>query len=99
MLVIGGYNSSNTCNLARICADKVPTFHVADPDGLVSRRPRSATGRSPSKAEISSSGWLPPSGPVKVGLTSGASTPDNLVETASGSWRPLPRSRGSTSRR
>ena len=37
MLVIGGYNSSNTCNLARICAEKVPTFHIADPDGLISR--------------------------------------------------------------
>ena len=36
MVVIGGYNSSNTCNLARICADSVPTFHIADPDGLVS---------------------------------------------------------------
>ena len=36
MVVIGGYNSSNTCNLARICAAHVPTFHIADPDGLVS---------------------------------------------------------------
>ena len=33
MIVIGGYNSSNTCNLARICAEKVPTYHVADPTG------------------------------------------------------------------
>ena len=32
MLVIGGYNSSNTCNLARICADKVRTYHIADPE-------------------------------------------------------------------
>ncbi len=36
MLVVGGYNSSNTCNLARICAERVPTFHIADPDCLVS---------------------------------------------------------------
>ena len=36
MVVIGGYNSSNTCNLARICAERVPTFHIADPDCLVS---------------------------------------------------------------
>ena len=35
MLVIGGYNSSNTCNLARICAARVPTYHIADPGGLV----------------------------------------------------------------
>ncbi len=36
MIVLGGYNSSNTCNLARICAERVPTYHIADPDGLVS---------------------------------------------------------------
>ncbi len=35
-VVIGGYNSSNTCNLARICAERVPTFHIADPGCLVS---------------------------------------------------------------
>jgi len=79
MIVIGGYNSSNTCNLARICAEKVPTYHVADPDGLISPaeiRHRSVSG----KREAVSSDWLPSTGPVAIGLTSGASTPDNLVE-------------------
>jgi 4-hydroxy-3-methylbut-2-enyl diphosphate reductase len=81
MVVIGGYNSSNTCNLARICAERVPTFHIADPDGLISAR--QIRHRSVSeKAEIVSNGWLPGDGPVRVGLTSGASTPDNLVEVA-----------------
>ncbi|MBA3641822.1 MAG: 4-hydroxy-3-methylbut-2-enyl diphosphate reductase, partial [Acidobacteria bacterium] len=37
MLVVGGYNSSNTCNLARICAAQVPTYHIADPECMVSR--------------------------------------------------------------
>src|SRR5687767_3933817 len=36
MIVIGGYNSSNTCNLARICADRVTTLHIADPACLIS---------------------------------------------------------------
>jgi 4-hydroxy-3-methylbut-2-enyl diphosphate reductase len=79
MIVIGGYNSSNTCNLARICADKVPTYHIADPSGLVSRdeiRHRAVD----TKTETLSAGWLPPGGTVSIGLTSGASTPDNLVE-------------------
>jgi 4-hydroxy-3-methylbut-2-en-1-yl diphosphate reductase len=79
MLVVGGYNSSNTCNLARICTEHVPTFHIAGPDGLVSAdeiRHRSVA----EKREIVSSGWLPRAGEIRVGLTSGASTPDNLLE-------------------
>jgi 4-hydroxy-3-methylbut-2-enyl diphosphate reductase len=79
MLVIGGYNSSNTCNLARICAEHVPTFHVAGPEGLVSAdeiRHRSVAD----KREVVSTGWLAGPGDLRVGLTSGASTPDNLVE-------------------
>jgi 4-hydroxy-3-methylbut-2-enyl diphosphate reductase len=81
MIVIGGYNSSNTCNLARICAERCPTFHIAEPDCLVSagtirHRPVGA------KAETLTDGWLPAGGPVIVGLTSGASTPDNLVGAA-----------------
>jgi 4-hydroxy-3-methylbut-2-enyl diphosphate reductase len=82
MLVVGGYNSSNTCNLARICADRVPTFHIADTAGLLSatdirHRPIGA----PSTArvdEVVTRGWLP-DGPVVVGLTAGASTPNNIV--------------------
>ena len=80
MIVIGGYNSSNTCNLARICAEKVPTFHIADPDCLESAhliRHRPPGG----KGEVRTNAWLPETEPVVIGLTSGASTPDNLVGT------------------
>jgi len=81
MIVIGGYNSSNTANLARMCHASRPTFHIADPDCLVSaheirHRPVG------SKAEVTAAGWLPLDGPVSIGLTSGASTPDNLVGAA-----------------
>src|SRR5262245_25202375 len=81
MILIGGYNSSNTCNLARICAATRPTFHIADPDCLVSpdeirHRP---VGQ---KSEVVSRSWLPAGGSVTIGLTSGASTPDNLVGAA-----------------
>ena len=81
MLVIGGYNSSNTCNLARICAASRPTFHIADPDCLISA---SEIRHRPvgSKTEVASRDWLPATGPISVGLTSGASTPDNLVGEA-----------------
>ena len=80
VVVIGGLNSSNTCNLARICMEQVPTYHIADPGGLVSAETirHKAVG---SPTEITTTGWLP-GGSVTIGLTSGASTPDNLVGTA-----------------
>ncbi|MEO5895726.1 MAG: 4-hydroxy-3-methylbut-2-enyl diphosphate reductase [Vicinamibacterales bacterium] len=83
MVVVGGYNSSNTCNLARICAEKAPTFHIAEPDALISAleirhrpvgAPSTATG-----LETSAKNWLPTGGPVVIGLTAGASTPNNIV--------------------
>jgi 4-hydroxy-3-methylbut-2-enyl diphosphate reductase len=81
MVVIGGYNSSNTANLARICAASRPTFHIADPDCLLS--PEEIRHRPiGSKTEIVTSGWLPRSRAISIGLTSGASTPDNLVGAA-----------------
>ena len=77
MIVLGGYNSSNTCNLARICADRLPTFHIAKPEDLVSGQ---EIRHKPvhSKQEVSTKGWMP-AGNLTMGLTSGASTPDNLV--------------------
>jgi 4-hydroxy-3-methylbut-2-enyl diphosphate reductase len=81
MIVIGGYNSSNTANLARICAASRPTFHIADPECLVS--PDEIRHRPVgSKTEETATAWLPAAGPVTIGLTSGASTPDNLVGAA-----------------
>jgi 4-hydroxy-3-methylbut-2-enyl diphosphate reductase len=79
MVVIGGYNSSNTCNLARICGEHRPTYHIADASGLVSAldiRHKPIGG----KQEVTTTGWLPP-GNVAIGLTSGASTPDIIVES------------------
>jgi 4-hydroxy-3-methylbut-2-enyl diphosphate reductase len=81
MIVIGGYNSSNTANLARICDASRPTFHIADPDCLVSAR-EIRHRRVGSKTEVTTADWLPAEGPVSIGLTSGASTPDNLVGAA-----------------
>ena len=78
MIVIGGYNSSNTCNLARICEPRLPTYHIAEADCLISAfeiRHKPVGG----KDEAVSAGWLPAGGEVVIGLTSGASTPDNLV--------------------
>ncbi|MDP9323047.1 MAG: 4-hydroxy-3-methylbut-2-enyl diphosphate reductase [Acidobacteriota bacterium] len=83
MLVVGGYNSSNTCNLARICAEKVRTYHVADPECMTSaaeirHRPVGAPSTTVGVEDVTR-GWLPESGPVVIGLTAGASTPNNIV--------------------
>ena len=83
MLVVGGYNSSNTCNLARICAERVRTYHIADPDCLISpaevrHRPVGAPSTTASREQVAPE-WLPAEGPVAIGLTAGASTPNNIV--------------------
>ena len=83
MIVIGGYNSSNTCNLARICAAHVRTLHIADPDCLISRfevrhRPVGPPSTAPGREAIAND-WLPATGPLTIGLTAGASTPNNIV--------------------
>lgn len=78
MLVIGGYNSSNTTHLAAICAARVPTYHIedascVDPEaGSIRFRPAAA------KAETTRSDWLP-AGPLTIGVTAGASTPNNKI--------------------
>jgi len=77
MIVIGGYNSSNTTHLAEISEGAVPTYHIADAGCLVSKelihhKPLSSPG------EIETRGWLP-EGPLVVGLTAGASTPNNEI--------------------
>jgi 4-hydroxy-3-methylbut-2-en-1-yl diphosphate reductase len=76
MIVIGGYNSSNTQALTRICAEKLPTYHINEPsclgeDGLRHR----LVG---AHEDLRATDWLP-AGPVTVGLTAGASTPNNVV--------------------
>jgi 4-hydroxy-3-methylbut-2-en-1-yl diphosphate reductase len=83
MVVVGGYNSSNTCNLAKICAERLPTFHIAEPDCLVSASEiRHRPVGPPSTTvgiETLTRDWLPLSGELRVGLTAGASTPNNIV--------------------
>ena len=83
MIVVGGYNSSNTVNLARICAARVRTYHIADPACLLSAgqiRHRPVGAPSTARAEeVVTEGWLPLAGRVVIGLTAGASTPNNIV--------------------
>jgi 4-hydroxy-3-methylbut-2-enyl diphosphate reductase len=83
MLVIGGFNSSNTMSLAAICAERVPTYHVEDAYGIdpaagtVHHRPVGVHAEP-----VDAAGWLRAAGPVTVGITAGASTPNNKIGEA-----------------
>src|SRR5437764_5813245 len=78
MAVIGGYNSSNPTQLAALCHEKVPTYHVEDAScidpeaGAIRFRPVG------DHAEQRRDRWLP-AGPVTIGITAGASTPNNKI--------------------
>ncbi len=79
MVVIGGFNSSNTISLAALCADRVPTYHIEtstaiDPDAK-SVHYRLAQVKH---EEADMVDWLP-GGAVRVGITAGASTPNNKI--------------------
>lgn len=84
VVVIGGYNSSNTNNLAIIAKEHVPrTYHVADGDAISGDAIRHKPPGTPldPREEVEETGWLP-TGPVKIGLTAGASTPNSQIGLA-----------------
>ncbi|MDE0650795.1 MAG: hypothetical protein OXI12_10685, partial [Gammaproteobacteria bacterium] len=79
----GGYNSSNTNHLASMCRDYAVTYHIEDAvcidtaTGLVRHKPE----LDPHAAEVVARDWLP-DGPFELGITAGASTPNNKIGEA-----------------
>jgi 4-hydroxy-3-methylbut-2-enyl diphosphate reductase len=79
MIVIGGFNSSNTTHLAEIAAGfKIPNYHVKDADCIISREAIEHKPLGSPKTTVTA-GWLP-EGPVSIGVTAGASTPNRVIE-------------------
>lgn len=82
MVVIGGYNSSNTISLAALCSERVRTYHVEDAaaidpvTGTVKHRPPGW------KEDVIEDQWLSQPGPMSIGITAGASTPNNKIGDA-----------------
>ena len=78
MIVIGGFNSSNTTHLQEIAIERhIPSYHIDSADRIVDER---AIEHKPLHGYIErAENWLP-AGPITVGITSGASTPDKAVE-------------------
>jgi 4-hydroxy-3-methylbut-2-enyl diphosphate reductase len=83
MLVIGGYNSSNTNHLAHLCRQHTRTYHVEDAgcididSGSIRHKPE----LDPKTPAVVDSEWLP-AGPFELGITAGASTPNNKIGEA-----------------
>lgn len=79
MVVIGGFNSSNTTHLQEIAVERgIPSFHIdsaarVGPGNRIEHRPLHSEG------EAIAHDWLP-AGKISVGVTSGASTPDKAVQ-------------------
>jgi 4-hydroxy-3-methylbut-2-enyl diphosphate reductase len=77
MIVIGGYNSSNTNNLTKIANGFTRTYHIEGAAALLSAdeiRHKPAGTRE----EVVVRGWLPPAAKT-IGITAGASTPNNQI--------------------
>ncbi len=83
MLVIGGYNSSNTNHLAHLCRQHTTTFHIEDAScidvdsGVIRHKPE----LSPDADEVVAESWIPEEA-FDLGITAGASTPNNKIGEA-----------------
>lgn len=83
MVVVGGYNSSNTISLAALCAEQVTTYHIADPDEIdVEGNAVRIRRVGPHHHEDEVANWLPTTGQLRIGITAGASTPNNKIGQA-----------------
>jgi len=78
MIVIGGYNSSNTNNLARICSGSTTTYHISDADCIDPERGTIRHKPVGVESEVVVENWLSQAEMV-VGITAGASTPNNKI--------------------
>jgi len=86
LLVVGGYNSSNTAHLVEIGQEELPTFFIRNSDCIESLE-QIVHYDLEQKQEVSSeySDLLDLDAEVTVGITAGASCPNNLIEAVS-SW-------------
>jgi 4-hydroxy-3-methylbut-2-en-1-yl diphosphate reductase len=78
LLVIGGYNSSNTSHLAEMGEAKLPTFFIKNAAMMESEKLIRHWDQH-KHAEIETRDWLP-GGKITIGVTAGASCPNNLIE-------------------
>jgi 4-hydroxy-3-methylbut-2-enyl diphosphate reductase len=82
MVVIGGYNSSNTTHLQEIAVSRgIRSFHIDTPERI---GPGNRIEHRPLDGAMEMEDPFLPEGEIRVGITSGASTPDRVVEDVIG---------------
>jgi 4-hydroxy-3-methylbut-2-enyl diphosphate reductase len=79
MIVVGGYNSSNTSHLVEMSEGKHPTYFIKSAASIVSDKHIRHYNLGLQR-EIDTENWLPKGRPVAIGVTAGASCPNNLIE-------------------
>ncbi len=78
LIVVGGYNSSNTSHLAEMGEHVLPTFFIKNAAKMESDKLIVHYDQH-KKKEVETRDWLP-AGNITVGITAGASCPNNLIE-------------------
>ncbi|MGA1016115.1 MAG: 4-hydroxy-3-methylbut-2-enyl diphosphate reductase [Limisphaerales bacterium] len=78
LLVVGGYNSSNTSHLAEMGETVLPTYFIKNAQKMASIE-RIHHFNQHEQVEVHTDHWLP-SGDLTIGITAGASCPNNLIE-------------------
>jgi 4-hydroxy-3-methylbut-2-enyl diphosphate reductase len=78
MIVVGGYNSSNTSHLAEMSEAKCPTYFIRNASKILSEKAILHFDLH-RQQEVLTENWLPP-GELYVGITAGASCPNNLID-------------------
>ena len=79
LLVVGGYNSSNTSHLAEMGEAKLPTYFIKDAEEMVSAAKLNHFLQEKHEMAVAEN-WLPTEGDLTLGVTAGASCPNNLIE-------------------
>ncbi len=78
LVVIGGFNSSNTTHLQEIAISRgIRSFHIDTPERIADDN---SIKHKPLGEDLLIESNFLPAGSVNVGITSGASTPDRVVE-------------------
>jgi 4-hydroxy-3-methylbut-2-en-1-yl diphosphate reductase len=79
LIVVGGYNSSNTSHLAEMGEKVLPTYFIKNAAKMESIH-RIHHWNQHIAQEVETADWLPTDRPITVGITAGASCPNNLIE-------------------